>query len=285
MAATKNDGISRVERARMAQALRDKGYTTQEIARKLGIARSYTSALFSDPDGSKERLRKEKYKGTCVDCGGVTSHGHSKTPSPRCLACEKKRQHANRRWTRERIIADIRKWNDIHGRPPVATDWLHYTSPTRGAPREWPHVQIAQREFGSWSNAIEAAGFPRPSIGQYDRTNPEYLEKITKWPKERIIDRIREWNDIHGRPPKSDDWRSASDRYPSHSSVRKRFGSWSDGIEAAGFPRPFRGRRRKPSRYSVLGGDGRVLPIAERAKAVSLITAVEELLGKEAGNG
>lgn len=284
MAATKNDGISRVERAKMAQALRDKGYTTEEIARKLGIARSYTSALFSDPDGSKERLRKEKYKGTCVDCGGVTSYGHGKDPSQRCLACEKKRLRENRRWTRARIIADIRRWNEIHGRPPTATDWLYYTSPTRGGPREWPHVQVTQQEFGSWANAVVAAGFPRPTIGKYDRTTPEYLGKVTKWPKERIIERIREWEAIHGRPPTSWDWRYASNGYPNYSSVLKRFGSWADAIEAAGFPRP-RGRWKHVQRYSLLGEDGKILPIEQRAKGVSLVSVVEELLGKEAGNG
>lgn len=55
-------------------------------------------------------------------------------------------------WTREKIIAAIQAFAAEHGRPPTST--------------ERPSMaQQSKREFGSWADAVEAAGFAKPTRG------------------------------------------------------------------------------------------------------------------------
>lgn len=63
-----------------------------------------------------------------------------------------------KRWTREEIIEAIQAHAREHGYPPVASEWAlqDATRPTR---------DDAKRVFGSWADAVEAAGFPRPRRG------------------------------------------------------------------------------------------------------------------------
>lgn len=58
------------------------------------------------------------------------------------------------------------------------------------------------------------------------------------WPREVILDRIREWNGLHGEPPTASGWAAhrANDGqpWPSTKNVVTEFGSWNAGITAAG---------------------------------------------------
>lgn len=271
MARTKQDGISRVQRAAMLQELRAAGHGEAEIRAALGgISRSYYRALISDPDGSKEKLRKERYKGTCVDCGAVTTYG---APT-RCVPCARRRQHENRKWTPERIIADIQDWNRIYGQPPRAKDWL-LQPPDDGTPgfRRWPHVGIIQKEFGSWSNALEAAGFERREIGHYDR----FLSgRVRAWTKERILKAIREWVSEYGDPPSSTQWSWSGSNHPCRATVIEHFGNWDNAIREAGFaPAPMKFARS--GRYSLHDLVLDVQPFADREPGRSLLDVVEQL--------
>lgn len=67
------------------------------------------------------------------------------------------------------------------------------------------------------------------------------------WTREKIIDAIQRWAEIHGRPPTSVDWNAALAKkergadFPSSGAVygpSSDFACWADAIEAAGFPRP-----------------------------------------------
>jgi hypothetical protein len=71
-----------------------------------------------------------------------------------------KRRGRNGRWTREAIVAAIRAEAERTGFVPQQRDW--------GGPStdEHPNCLHAQRVFGNWGNAIEAAGYPRPRRGQ-----------------------------------------------------------------------------------------------------------------------
>lgn len=284
MAATKRDGLSRVQRAALARDLRDKGLSRKEIQEKLGIGHSYLQGLLSDPEGIKEKARKERYRGVCNDCGGLTTYPYHKGRlTTRCSACQKRKQHEERKWTRERIIADFRKWNEIHGEPPVAMDWLYYSSD--GGDREWPHVACVQKEFGSWSNAMEAAGFKRRTVGHYDRTDPTYKAKVTKWPKEQILQLMREWAAVYGRSPRPRDWKDRDTKplegYPSETTVRKHFGSWDAAVRAAGLnPQHRRTHVDTIAHLAEQLISGRELPSFSERKGVSLLEAVENL-GKE----
>lgn len=70
-----------------------------------------------------------------------------------------------------------------------------------------------------------------------------------KWTEEKIIEAIRAWAASHdGVPPTSTEWLRAGDGHPAATTVGERFGSWAQGIEAAGFvpvvtPRAHKSRR------------------------------------------
>lgn len=80
------------------------------------------------------------------------------------------------KWTEEEIVEKIREWAKIHGDPPASSDWN--PSDCRRSARislirshrwlaraarfddgEWPWPRTVQLAFGSWNNAIKAAGF------------------------------------------------------------------------------------------------------------------------------
>lgn len=92
---------------------------------------------------------------------------------------------------------------------------------------------------------------------EHAASSPEVREARTKWPKSRIIACIRWWADEYGSPPAIIDWNPYFARHKVHDEERARraerliangtipwfttvvfhFGSWSAGLEAAGFAR------------------------------------------------
>lgn len=60
-------------------------------------------------------------------------------------------------WTRERIIEAIQLWAEQHdGQPPTSQDWGNGIGKT---PPGWPAYSTVRNKFGTWTDAIEAAGF------------------------------------------------------------------------------------------------------------------------------
>lgn len=131
--------------------------TSREIGARLGLSPQTIRNARSDPDDSKRSRRRERYQGQCVDCGVTTFSDGTSRPSQRCGPCS---VEANRIWDRGSIIETIQEFARIHGRPPLSTEWLR-----RGVLEPQIYVFTVQSVFGSWANAIEAAGFPRPVMG------------------------------------------------------------------------------------------------------------------------
>lgn len=153
---TRSQKVGEINRLRALQ------WTHAEIAAHLGLSRSTIRNLINDPDGSKQRARRKRYQGHCETCGALTDGSNGRAAAPRfCAQCA---PDAHRVWTREKLIAKIRQFALEHGRPPHSAEW-------RG-PRSsgYPSSVTVQYVFGSWANGIEAAGFPRPRSGYYDRT-------------------------------------------------------------------------------------------------------------------
>jgi hypothetical protein len=121
------------------------------------------------------RARKELYRGACVDCGAPTTgcNGPGKAPE-RCHLCSRKMRRA---WTHERIVAAIRGFAAEHGRPPLCREWLRKGD-------DHPTVTTVQDRFGSWSAGVEAAGFPRPVSGKYERT-PQIRRQLSEFHRAR----------------------------------------------------------------------------------------------------
>lgn len=70
-------------------------------------------------------------------------------------------------WTKEAIICAIQRWAAQYGEPPHSKLWK------RAVPG-YPNSATVKYHFGSWNEAIAAAGFkPRPR-GVLGHTDPEY---------------------------------------------------------------------------------------------------------------
>ena len=161
------------------------------------------------------------------------------------------------RYTREQIIASIKRWQERYGEPPKVFDWDPSWARRRGetwrAERfeagDWPTVAIVRRQFGNMSKALFAAGV-RPRRGP-TRARSHVLSD------DEILTAIREWARLYKEPPAIADWSPARarsggqlwrlDRYyagnwPSTNTVVRRFGTFSEAVRQAGLePRP-RGR-------------------------------------------
>ena len=89
------------------------------------------------------------------------------------------------RWTSEQIVAAMRSWTECNGRPPRSYEWAPATGRASGLlpagparweleyPR-WPSTGTAADRFGSWCNALRAAGLPA-RIPQHDLPLPERI--------------------------------------------------------------------------------------------------------------
>ena len=156
--------MTRAEKVAKAQRLRAEGLTIVQIAQRMGASRSAVSMWLCDPDLSRQRANRERYGGTCIDCGARTDGSNGRAAAPtRCLRCRSRYQHENARWTRDVIIEAIQRFAREHGRPPTATDWR------RSGGADHPNTTVILHVFGRWADAIEAAGFPRPRVGYYER--------------------------------------------------------------------------------------------------------------------
>lgn len=161
-----------------AQRLRALGYTGVEIAAIFNVANSTASAWLNDPDGSKLKRRKDSYHGTCVGCGKRTNghDGPGRAPSlcVRCTGAAIRTTGERIRWTEEKIIAAIQEWVRLHGDIPKMTDWSR--DPEARADPRWPTHTTVIRGFGTWNNAMRAAGYaPRwalnPNIAKGRQTD------------------------------------------------------------------------------------------------------------------
>lgn len=160
----------------------DEGFAVNEACRHLGISSSYARTLFSDPEGIRDRARKARNQGTCETCGGKTTGANGRTRAPRYCAEHSHAAHA--RWTPENTISTLQALARVLGETPRAQLLLngHYAAhiilpECPGSLRSL--TQQCQIHFGTYNNAVRAAGLPARSQGQrgpahrYDRSPVE----------------------------------------------------------------------------------------------------------------
>lgn len=175
---------------------------------------------------SGERTGGGPMCGRCYDAAWRRRAGYAPRGSDEDSAIRRELwidQHGQPHWTPERIILAMHRWARRHdGRPPGYRDWV--LSPRRNKSswgrRSWPSAEMVRKVFGTWNAAIEAAGFaPRPPGG-------------LPWTRDTVIEALQRWAAEHeGDPPKCDE---RADGLPNHAAVRRIFGSWNNGIAAAG---------------------------------------------------
>lgn len=176
----KKRSISRATQAKIDRAteLRASGLKLREIAVEMGAPISTVHQWINDPDFSKLRARKAGYAGTCEDCGAPTTgtaNGLAKIPRW-CVDCGLRKGGAAKVWTKDAITTAVKAWAATYGEPPAVPDWSPQNSREMhdekraqrwiDADGAWPHFQTVVQTFGTWSAAIEAAGFtPRAAHG------------------------------------------------------------------------------------------------------------------------
>lgn len=158
-----------VRRARAA----GEGYRT--TCERLEISSSYYYELVNDPGGVKVAARKDSYRRPCPRCGTLMtgSNGFNGSAPKLCTTCQHREKHDSRVWTGEAIIEAIRYFAAVHGRPPVAAEFTPALNGRRSPRRaldyqgsaDYPNFSQVAREFGTWSAAIEAAGFDPRRVG------------------------------------------------------------------------------------------------------------------------
>lgn len=122
--------------------------------------------------------------------------------------------------TAEQVIDALQEWAVELGRAPTGTE-----AHRAGAPVS---ANVAEARFGTWNKALEAACLTPTAVREHDR--------------ESVIALLQQWTAALGRVPTS----TEADRrgsLVSLSTVKKHFGSWAAGIEAAGLPVQRRGAR------------------------------------------
>lgn len=152
--------LTRQQKRLEARRLRAEGLTAPEIGRLLDVSDSTVRNWYLGDD--------------CLDCGAPVDGSSRKYRSRRCSACHRAWERTEEacllktKWTRGRIVAAIREWARIYGRPPNAVDWAPSHARSIGDEARayrfesdgcWPWFTMAVLRFGSWNAAIEAAGF------------------------------------------------------------------------------------------------------------------------------
>jgi hypothetical protein len=128
------------------------------------------------------RALKERYRGTCENCGGPTSGADGKgTAAKLCCHCA---PAANARRTPEAIVVAIQDWVARFGAPPTALQWNPAQSRAYLAQHpdsaiaqrcaelaqivideDWPRMSTVVWRFGSWRTGLAAAGFETTKPG------------------------------------------------------------------------------------------------------------------------
>jgi len=149
---------------KQARILREKGEIDVSIARQLGVSANTVRRWLSPDVYEKSLLQSRLYKatkqrrGVCIDCGGPTNWSKEK-PSERCRDCRLIWLEDNPRWSRESVIAAIKRWVEEYGRPPRSHEWKN-----RG--EWWPSLNSVYGErgqpFHTWRGALQAAGYDTP---------------------------------------------------------------------------------------------------------------------------
>jgi hypothetical protein len=114
-------------------------------------------------------------------------------------------------YTDTELLDALHEFADEHGHPPTVSE--------ANDTDEFPGADTFVRRFGTWNNALDAAGF-EPRLRR--RSNEELLTELREF--------------------------ANGGEYPTHTAVgdcedmaspttyKRRFGSWSDALDAAGLP-------------------------------------------------
>lgn len=118
-----------------------------------------------------------------------------------------------KKYTREELIDCLKRLYEKTGGTPT------YMEAERT--EECPSVYIFKKQFGSWNEALRAAGY-------------EVNNEHKSYTKEDLIVAIRKFQEAKGRVP-TEKLMNQTRGYPSGSVYTKMFGSWKNALSEAGY--------------------------------------------------
>ncbi|MFZ0077367.1 hypothetical protein D3D03_10895 [Exiguobacterium sp. RIT452] len=132
-------------------------------------------------------------------------------------------------WTEEQLemIQAIQALGELIQDRPRRTIYRRYA-----IEHGWPQPETIIRQFGSWPEALSAAGYEWHIDQQ-----PEELERAPKYTKDEILKSFHRYAQDVGSTitlKKYQIWRKSVHHAPSHYHIVKMFGSWHDACTAAG---------------------------------------------------
>jgi hypothetical protein len=133
---------------------------------------------------SAARKVKDRYRGTCRNCGSPTSGAGPRRARVLCARCNGR---ASAKWDRTTIEAALRSWYELYGRPATSAD-LSMSYARKRAPydhgerlqrlrkgwkrRPWPPASVVQYHFGSFRTANKVALVAQPGGEERPRRSP-----------------------------------------------------------------------------------------------------------------
>jgi hypothetical protein len=191
------------ERVAAARRMHAAGVSVSSIADALGVK----------PSTARRYLNAHP----CRNCAGPVV-GKAKL----CHVCATRKGNPPR-WSREEVVAAVRRWARLEGRNPTLSDWR----PVRfgGSERweaefpDWPPSSMGRILFGGWNRMLEAAGV--------EVNHPS-------WEPEEILAALRAYAEEFGKSPAKQELEWPPAGYPSSRTVRRHFGSFTAGLRAAG---------------------------------------------------
>ena len=145
--------------------------------------------------------------------GAVQDHFGSWNAALRAAGLEVNREHG--KWTRDLVIAALRRDAKRRGRSPTRGDW-------GTARRTRPQSGTVEALFGSWNAGLRAAG-----LGLNHERD--------KWSRGTVLAALVKFERELGRQPTSDDLRRAPDGYPNTAIVKRKRGSWGAACRELGW--------------------------------------------------
>jgi hypothetical protein len=175
-------------------------------------------------------------------------------------------------WSERRIVNALRNWADEHGHAPLAIDSKRERAHLDGSHKltrtftALPSQQTVSRKFGSWNEALAAAGLEphrpvRPRI-----VRERFRRRKPNGPvisRELILEQLRVWRDVFGAAPTMTQWRDESqhtddllDELERRTGVRglvtdglltREFGGFIPAMREAGLDIPHRQERHEPA--------------------------------------
>ncbi len=189
-------------------------YGSWDDAEIIGALRAWADKHGRSPRPSEWVQSGAHHPGTITLC----AHFGSWDGALRQAGLEPFEPYINRKpWDELDTIQALQTWSEQHGKPPWSMEWDH-------AQPEHPCANTVRERFGRWEDALHAAGLEIP---------PRRPRGERHWPRQEITKALEDWATQHGRAPTWSEWKTAGPEHPCSCTVRKRFGSWREALEAA----------------------------------------------------